>query len=35
MIDWERVMDLREEVGPDDFMEVAELFLSEVGSVLE
>ncbi|MEL7460429.1 MAG: Hpt domain-containing protein [Pseudomonadota bacterium] len=28
-------MDLREEVGPDDFMEVAELFLSEVGSVLE
>ena len=35
MIDWERVMDLREEVGPEDFLEVAELFLSEVGSVLE
>ena len=35
MIDWERVMDLREEVGPEDFLEVAELFLSEVGTVLE
>lgn len=35
MIDWKRVMDLREEVGPEDFLEVAELFLSEVGSVLE
>lgn len=35
MIDWNRVMDLREEVGPDDFLEVAEMFLAEVGDVLE
>lgn len=35
MIDWDRVMNLREEVGPDDFLEVAEMFLAEVGNVLE
>ncbi len=30
MIDWDRVAQLREEVGPDDFGEVVELFLEEV-----
>ena len=35
MIDWDRVMELREEVGADDFLEVAEMFLSEVEDVLE
>lgn len=34
MIDWERVMELREEVGADAFLEVAELFISEVEGVL-
>jgi len=35
MIDWNRVTELRDEVGADDFLEVAELFLSEVEGVLE
>lgn len=35
MIDWNRVMELREEVGSDDFIEVAELFISEVDEVLD
>lgn len=30
MIDWVRVQELREEVGPEDFDEVVELFLEEV-----
>jgi HPt (histidine-containing phosphotransfer) domain-containing protein len=30
MIDWSRVNDLREEIGPESFDEVAELFLEEV-----
>ncbi|MFZ7091022.1 Hpt domain-containing protein [Primorskyibacter sp. 2E233] len=30
MIDWQRVGELREEIGPEDFDEVVELFLSEV-----
>ena len=30
MIDWARVAELREEIGPEDFDEVAELFLIEV-----
>ena len=30
MIDWDRVSSLREEVGPEDFEEVVELFLDEV-----
>ncbi len=30
MIDWNRVAELREEVGPEDFEEVVELFLQEV-----
>lgn len=35
MIDWERVLDLREEVGPEDFDEVIELFMSEVEECLD
>lgn len=34
MIDWERVNVLRDEVGPDDFEEVIELFLEEVEEVI-
>jgi HPt (histidine-containing phosphotransfer) domain-containing protein len=35
MIDWERVDELRDEVGADDFAEVVELFLEEVDEVIE
>ncbi len=35
MIDWDRVAELREEIGPEDFMEVVELFLDEVEGVLQ
>lgn len=34
MIDWPRVTELREEVGPEDFNEVVELFLEEVEEVI-
>lgn len=34
MIDWDRVLELREEVGADDFDEVAELFLEEADEVI-
>ncbi|MFA8386017.1 MAG: Hpt domain-containing protein [Pelagibaca sp.] len=34
MIDWTRVSELRDEIGPDDFAEVAELFLMEVEDTL-
>lgn len=34
MIDWERVEELRDEVGAADFGEVVELFLEEVEEVL-
>jgi len=34
MIDWERVAELRDEVGAEDFGEVVELFLDEVEEVL-
>ena len=34
MIDWNRVNELRNEVGEDDFLEVAELFLEEVDEVI-
>ena len=34
MIDWERVADLRAEVGEEDFAEVVELFLEEVEEVV-
>lgn len=30
MIDWHRIETLREEVGPEDFLEVAEMFLAEI-----
>lgn len=29
-VDWNRVFELRDEIGPQDFMEVADLFLVEV-----
>lgn len=35
MIDWDRVTELREEVGAEDFSEVFELFLSEVEERLD
>jgi HPt (histidine-containing phosphotransfer) domain-containing protein len=35
MIDWERVTQLRDEVGAEDFAEVVELFLEEVEEVTE
>lgn len=35
MIDWERVEELREEVGPEEFPEVVELFLEEVQEVID
>ncbi|WP_292292161.1 Hpt domain-containing protein [Marivita sp.] len=34
MIDWIRVAELRDEIGPEDFEEVAELFLLEVEDTL-
>lgn len=34
MIDWERVQELREEIGDEDFAEVAEVFLEEVDEVI-
>ncbi|MBK0326051.1 Hpt domain-containing protein [Rhodobacteraceae bacterium F11138] len=34
MIDWSRVNELRNEVGPEDFEEVIDLFLEEVGEVI-
>ena len=33
MIDWQRVRELREEIGEDDFNEVVELFLEEADEV--
>ena len=35
MIDWERVQELRSEIGPDSFMEVVEMFLEEADGVAE
>lgn len=35
MIDWGRVGELRDEIGAEDFAEVAELFLEEVDEVIE
>lgn len=29
MIDWDRIRELRDEIGPDDFAEVAAMFLDE------
>lgn len=35
MIDWERVAELQEEVGTEDFYEVVELFFEEVEEALD
>jgi HPt (histidine-containing phosphotransfer) domain-containing protein len=35
MIDWDRVASLRAEIGEDDFLEVAEMFLEEADDVIE
>lgn len=35
MIDWNRVLLLRQEVGAEDFDEVVELFLCEVGDAID
>lgn len=35
MIDWNRVAQLREEVGPEDFAEVVDIFLQEVDEEIE
>ena len=35
MIDWDRVRELRNEVGASDFEDVVELFLEEVGEVIK
>jgi len=34
MINWDRVNELRDEIGPEDFQEVAEMFLEEVEEVI-
>ncbi len=34
MISWERVNELREEIGEEDFAEVAEMFIEEVESII-
>lgn len=34
MIDWGRVNELKEEIGEEDFAEVAEMFMSEVEDVI-
>jgi len=33
MINWDRVTELRDEIGPEDFAEVVEIFLEEVEQV--
>jgi histidine phosphotransfer protein HptB len=35
MIDWDRISELRHEIGDDDFSEVAALFLSEMQCAME
>lgn len=35
MIDWDRLSELRNEVGAEDFEEVVELFMEEVDSIIE
>ena len=34
MIDWDRVLELRSEIGPDDFDEVVSLFLEEADEAI-
>ena len=35
MIDWDRIKELQSEIGEEDFPEVIELFLEEVGGAIE
>ena len=35
MIDWNRVGELRDEIGAEDFIEVVDLFLEEVDEIVE
>lgn len=35
MIDWTRVSELKDEIGEEDFAEVAEMFISEVEEVID
>ena len=35
MIDWARVNELKDDMGPDDFAEVVELFMSEMEALLK
>lgn len=35
MIDWDRVSELRDEIGAEDFGEVVEIFLEEVDAAIE
>lgn len=35
MIDWARVRELKEEIGEEDFAEVAEMFIAEVEEVID
>ena len=35
MIDWDRVAELREEIGPEDFGEIVDLFVTEVSAAIE
>ena len=35
MIDWEKVLELREEIGDEDFSEVVDLFLEEVDDAMD
>ncbi|MEJ1991685.1 MAG: Hpt domain-containing protein [Maritimibacter sp.] len=35
MIDWDRVQELKDEIGEEDFAEVAEIFIAEVEEVID
>ena len=35
MIDWERVLELRDEIGLEDFQEIVDLFLTEVEHAID
>lgn len=35
MIDWTRVQELKDEIGEEDFAEVAEMFIAEVDEVID
>ena len=34
MINWSKVLELRDDVGPDDFSEIVELFLDEMAEII-